>query len=298
MTTTNTNFDFTDLDDFDNVKTTDEPETQSVEESIREWGEKGSASSQGAIYEEKCEACRGFGRFVSWAGRDCGPCFKCKGKGKLYFKTSPESREAATKSRANKKAQVAAKKANELGAWIEDHKAEVEFLGKNSSWSDFYRSLNESMIKYGSLTEKQLAAVRRGMEKQRERDEAKKAELPATGLDLSDLPSGYYAVPNGETRLKVRVSCPGKQSSWHGWIFVDDGAEYGNRNRYGRQGPGKLYTGKIMEQLEAIKADPHAASVAYGQLTGQCGVCNRKLEDETSVARGIGPVCASRLGWD
>jgi hypothetical protein len=30
---------------------------------------------------ENCKACRGAGRFISYAGRDIGPCFKCKGHG-------------------------------------------------------------------------------------------------------------------------------------------------------------------------------------------------------------------------
>ena len=123
-------------------------------------------------------------------------------------------------------------------------------------------------------------------------------EQPAdTGLDLSNLPSGYYAVPDGDTRLKVQVSRPGKQSRWYGWTFVSDGGAYGNRNTYGKQGPGETYQGKIVEQLKAIMANPGEASKAYGQLVGRCGVCGRLLEDEASIEAGIGPVCAAKTGW-
>ena len=113
------------------------------------------------------------------------------------------------------------------------------------------------------------------------------------GLDLTDLPSGYYAVPGGDTRLKVRVSHGKEGSKWEGYTFVTDGADYGQQKRYGMQRPGQAYKGDITEQLTAIAADPLEASKAYGHLVGRCGRCNAKLEDETSVANGIGPICAS-----
>ena len=119
---------------------------------------------------------------------------------------------------------------------------------------------------------------------------------PARSLDLGDLPEGRYAVPDGSTRLKVRISKP-TEGRWAGFIFVKDASEYGVGERYGQQRPGGAYGGGIIDELEAILADPRAASTRYGLLVGRCGVCNRHLEDEASVAEGIGPVCASRLGW-
>lgn len=34
---------------------------------------------------------------------------------------------------------------------------------------------------------------------------------------------------------------------------------------------------------------------AYGQLTGTCCVCSRKLTDESSIAAGIGPICEGKF---
>lgn len=122
-------------------------------------------------------------------------------------------------------------------------------------------------------------------------------EGPTTpALDLSELPEGRYAVPGGETRLKVQIDRP-KTGRWAGWTFVRDAAEYGRGQRYGRQSPGGTYRGDIAEALAAIVSDPPAASAAYGHLVGRCGVCGRRLEHPDSVARGIGPVCAERLSW-
>lgn len=49
--------------------------------------------------------------------------------------------------------------------------------------------------------------------------------------------------------------------------------------------------------LTAIAADPEKASLDYGQQSGVCGVCHSPLTNEDSLARGIGPVCASKTGW-
>lgn len=116
-------------------------------------------------------------------------------------------------------------------------------------------------------------------------------DRPSSGLDLSNLPSGRYAVPGGDTRLKIRVDNVEK-GKWAGWVFVKDGAAYGNEKRYGAQRPGQTYQGEVEDALRTIAADPKAATVAYGRLVGRCGVCGRRLEDEASVEAGIGPVCA------
>ena len=41
-------------------------------------------------FEETCPACRGSGVFRSYTGRIVGNCFKCKGKGVQFFKTSSD----------------------------------------------------------------------------------------------------------------------------------------------------------------------------------------------------------------
>jgi len=116
-------------------------------------------------------------------------------------------------------------------------------------------------------------------------------DTPASGLNLLGIPAGKYAVPDGETRLKVAISAP-TTGRWAGWVFVKDAAVYGYGGRYGAQRPGGTYRGDIVEQLRAIAADPEAATAAYGRLTSTCGMCGRALENAASVKRGIGPDCA------
>ena len=259
----------------------------------------------------KCMACGGNGIWSPpvYARRGkTGACHKCNGAG--HFKTSAAERSRA---KAYRTLTTATKLESAKAEIMAEHGELIQWLRDNSNWNDFARDLISGQYgfdKRGKLSEKQLAAANRMMAKMLAKDaakaEAKKAEVAAatandadsaTEIDLTDVPSGYYAVPDGETRLKVRINRPGKQSNWHGFTFVTDGAAYGQSKRYGRQAPGKMYSGMIIKQLTAIAADPGAASLAYGKLTGTCGVCGLKLENEESVARGIGPVCAQKTGW-
>ena len=129
-------------------------------------------------------------------------------------------------------------------------------------------------------------------------------ELPK--VDLRNLPSGSYAVPGGDTRLKVRVDNRAADTGkLAGWVFVSDASEYGarrvfgsgcsqsgSRKKYGAQRPTSAsYEGEIVAELQKIVADHAAAAAAYGRLVGHCGFCNRRLEDQRSIERGVGPVC-------
>ena len=135
-----------------------------------------------------------------------------------------------------------------------------------------------------------------------------KKEKAETGLDLNPLFEGLFtgsgkqrtsiwvAVPNGDTRLKLKIDRP-REGKHAGRIFVKDAAVYGQGQRYGTQNVGSTYAGGCVEELTIILADRLAAMAAYGKLVSQCGVCNVPLEDETSVRLGIGPDCRERLSF-
>lgn len=266
-----------------------------VEKALKESFGASDSKATIAKYEEKCKAsgCVG-GTFVSWAGRAVGPCFKCKGTGIRKFKTSPEQRAKAKEKASARKANKAQAKVDAASAYAEEHAKIFSYLTEVSGWNNFAASMLDAITNYGSLTEKQFAAVEK-MHAKHLVKQAEKAAAPTSGLDLTDIPAGLYAVPDGDTRLKIAIRKPGKNSRWHGSIFVDDGAEYGNRQNYGRQLPGREYEGKVVEQLIAIAADPLAAMKAYGNLVGRCGACGRKLEDEKSIELGIGPICLKKF---
>lgn len=118
---------------------------------------------------------------------------------------------------------------------------------------------------------------------------------PVDGLDLSALRGGYYAATfDGITKFfKVDVVEDGK---WGGWVFVKIQAS-DELHRQGSQKPGQAYRGASEDYLRAIVADEQAASTLYGREIGRCGICGRTLTDEDSRARGIGPICAEKMGW-
>jgi hypothetical protein len=241
----------------------------------------------------KCHACHGTGTWVSPTGRFRGPCHACKAKG--GFKSSPEQR-AKDKVYAQKvKARNAQVLTDAIVAWKAANSEAFAWMMRNANSFEFALNMVDALTRYGSLTPGQVDAVNRCVAREKVRDEAR-ATAPdqGTGLDLRGLVSGRYAVPGGDTRLKVQIDvCT--EGKWAGWVFVKDGAGYGQGQRYGAQRPNQTYVGKIESELRAIAANPFEASKAYGRLVGACGVCGRKLEDETSVANGIGPVCASKF---
>lgn len=116
--------------------------------------------------------------------------------------------------------------------------------------------------------------------------------VAASGLDLTALASGRYAV--GGLLVKVDNLTEAERGRWAGWVFVKNGSEYVDE-RFGSQAPGGSYRGQHADLLAEIVADPTAAMQQYGRITGTCAVCGRTLEDEVSVARGIGPVCWEKV---
>ena len=304
MTDQTNPFSFDDLDDFDNVKVKHEP--ASVEESIEHWEERGSQSAQGAIYEEKCEACHGRGRFISWAGRDVGPCFKCDGTGVRKFKTSPEQREKNRQRRADKKQAKMEALAKKHAEFVETYPAEVEFIDRMAKWEynkgiedGFYTSMASNLTRYGSLTEKMLAAVQRGMEKAAERDR-KHAER---FKDCPMVPAIIEAFDSAAEHLKypklrfgeITLSRAGDNSRNPGMVYVKRGEDYmGKIDRDGRFRPVRNAPDEVLQLVADLGDDPLSKAQAYGIETGVCCCCARELTNPESVELGIGPICRSR----
>ena len=104
--------------------------------------------------------------------------------------------------------------------------------------------------------------------------------------DLPEVAEGRYAVEmDGKLHFfKVRRPDEGK---WAGYTFVDEQA---GPQEYPVKGP------RTRVVLALIAEAPTEALIRYGHELGRCGVCGLELTDEDSRARGIGPVCASKLG--
>jgi hypothetical protein len=113
-------------------------------------------------------------------------------------------------------------------------------------------------------------------------------ELPAAEV----VPAGRYAVATeaGATNALAfyKVDRP-TEGKWAGKVFVklvvsDE-----------EQRLSFAATKAVLAKIAEVGAEQ--ASAAYGHEIGECGVCGRTLTNDESRERGIGPICADKMGW-
>ena len=253
------------------------------------------------LYKEPCKKCQGRGKFIGYTGYSLGDCFSCKGAGFHEFKTSPQYRDKARTSTAARKE---ANKQAMIDAYAVEHPAEVIWLGLNSPKFEFAHSLCVALSKFGSLTEKQLAAVQKCMARDSERNVERTARVEAAPqIDITKIEVSFAkAMEKGIKRPKLRLAdfkfSPAPATGNNaGAIYVKSGDTY-----LGKIAGGKLFKSRECDDQTASSilvaaADPEAAAVAYGRRFGQCAICARELTNGESIDRGIGPICAEKFGW-
>lgn len=270
-------------------------------------------------YTEKCRKCGGSGKFVGYTGRVFGDCFACKGKGTKAFVTSPEKRAANRASAQVRKERDAKEFGAQLAAYIETHREVFAWLTQAAARNeqrggtfDFPQKLIDSVAKYGSLTENQLAAVQRLIAKDAERNAARKsAQDNAVAVDVSKVQAAFEKAKadasdegEGVKWLKLRLDtfvfadAPAR-GQWPAAIFVSEGKGE-SRKKLGRISGGKFIRSFACDdateaRVVAAAADPAAAAKAYGLRTGSCSCCGRELTNKESRELGIGPICARRF---
>lgn len=263
-----------------------------------------------ARYTEPCAKCRGTGRFIGRNGRALGACFACKGAGKFTFKTSPEARAAkrdqadARKDRSETEALEAFKAAQpEIAAWIE-----AEYLRFG-----FAADMRASIIRFGSLTDGQLAACQKLVDRNKAREAARAERVQsAPAVDTAGVDRLKLAFDTAISRAKAKgrglkmpritigtiVVSPAKVTSANpGALYVKMAGTYLGKIVEGRFFDGRDCTAEQKAKVLAFIADPKAAAEAYGIETGVCCICNATLTNKESIERGIGPICAENFGW-
>ena len=134
------------------------------------------------------------------------------------------------------------------------------------------------------------------------------------GVDLTELPSGYYAIPDitqkqpwiflrvsrqRQTRFVDRRYVWGKIQTGGEWIeagtievryFHGDSKEL-----VGYQKPGQPYEGKFQVELEAVMKAPEPWALMFAKEIGRCGICGKTLTDEISRNDGYGPECIEKI---
>lgn len=261
--------------------------------------------AQKAGYFDRCNKCSGTGQ-TRW-----GMCFRCKGKGGQTFKTSPEQRQQARATTANRKARI---EQDVVEAFKASNQAAYEWLVATAPRWDLAASLLAGLHRYGSLTDKQMAIVTRGIERDAARvteRAVRAAEAPAVdtaGIDrlklAFDKARAYaaakapgLAIRNPKITIGGMTISPAKADSKNaGALYVKAGQTY-----LGKIAGGQFFASRDCDagrkaQVLQFVADPAKAAKVYGQETGICCVCNATLKSKWRL-RGIGPVCAEKMGW-
>lgn len=265
-------------------------------------------------FETKCASCRGSGVFRSYTGRVVGDCFKCKGKGVIYTKADPAVLAENRRKAAERRERKAAELADQGREWLAANPVEAEWLNRPLTGDfTFHNDMLHALLKYGSFTEKQEAAVRNATAKfnaARERKAAEQAERAANAaqIDITKIKTALdTAHANGLQWPKIRLadftfSRAGDNSRNAGAVYVKAAEGGFDATYFGKVADGRFFPSRdcdaATEQaiLEAA-ADPEAAAIAYGHQTGVCSCCGRKLTNKVSVELGIGPICRKRFGW-
>lgn len=260
------------------------------------------------LFVEPCPGCRGSGVFRGYSGRLIGNCFKCKGTGKVEFKSSQLERQKRAEYADKVKQRKAITLAEKRAAWIEQNPAEYKWLLDNYQSWEFATSLHEALTKYGALTDGQIGAVRRCIQKNAERTAERTAQRAAAvanapTVSIQAIETAFaHAMSRGIKRPKVRLgdfklSVAPATGANAGAVYVKRGEEYLGKIKDGRFV--KAWACNEVTEAEVVElcSNPAENAVAYGRRTGRCAICSKELTVGESIDRGIGPICAEKYGW-
>lgn len=137
--------------------------------------------------------------------------------------------------------------------------------------------------------EQEAEAFMAKMERDQELAGARTVRVAKGRVMVTTVPDGRYAIEEADGTVKFYKVNHGKADGrWAGWVFVDAMAS------------DELWAIKNADRkvaiLAAIGNDLEGAMALYGREIGKCGHCGRKLTSEWRK-RGIGPICAQKMGW-
>jgi hypothetical protein len=182
-------------------------------------------------------------------------------------------------------------------AWREQFPREAGWLDANAPRNDFAASLRAALARYGSLTDRQLAAVQKNLAPRTD-------GVSVAGAGFERMVTAFGAAQaSGLKRPKLHVgaltfSLAPLSGANAGALYVKDSGIYLGKITNG----GAFHASRDCDPIQretvaTVARDPFAAAVEHGRTTGNCAVCSRPLSDEESVSRGIGPICAKRFGF-
>lgn len=268
------------------------------------------AESNPTTYRDKCLArnCNR-GSFVSYSGRIVGKCFACKGLGYKEFKSSPESRAASKEMRDTKKTR---NEAENLAFFGEKYPEIMAWILATQSF-EFAVSMLANVKRTGELTEGQIAACERCIERNKTRKVEALAKIESAPIVLVDKLMEAFESAKANKAKRPILRFESFQASLAPSTGVNAGAIYikSNSDVY----LGKIQNGKFFARNECSEEqtrdvtnamrDPVNAAIAYGKKNRGtedspeyfCACCGIQLTNPESIARGIGPICADKFGF-
>lgn len=163
--------------------------------------------------------------------------------------------------------------------------------------SEFARSLADSLRKYGTLSPKQEYWVKRLIAPKPEVDSLDFSKVVALVDRARAKGAKRIALTFGS--VEVKFATGGRNA---GGLWVTDGLPFGQNRLYGSVSAGatalvlRREAAAVIEALRKVAADPQAAAVQHGRVSGCCCFCSRPLTDAGSVEHGYGPTCAEKYG--
>lgn len=190
------------------------------------------------------------------------------------------------------------------------HPAIVGWLEEKQLKSDFAASLLRQLRYKGDLSERQIMAVENCLRRDAEEKMRREAQAAKPALDVGKM-EGLFATARarGIANPKLRLgdfyfSGAGAMSKTPGaiWVKTPDKNEFGERTYLGKILNSQFYPGRDCTSaqevaIREVAANPSDAAKAYGQRTGMCCVCGRKLTKGESIDAMIGPICAEKFGF-
>ena len=181
----------------------------------------------------------------------------------------------------------------------EDNKKIVFALKDIMSWNTFAKSLVDQVASKGSLSDKQLFAASAMLAKIKTNKAERESNM--TSVDVSRILAVLDKADPAMKTPKIRVgdfvfSKPAPHSKNAGSVYIKQLGEYIGKVTGGYYLPVGNVSKDTIAEIQEICKDPMESAVAYGRRTGNCAVCARELTVKESIDRGIGPVCADKLG--
>lgn len=249
---------------------------------------------QAPTFKITCQKCNGSGRFSSWAGRDCGPCFKCEGRGSFERKTAPAQ---LAKNRAQAADRREQSRVDNAKAFEAAHPTLWAWMVANPRFQ-FAVEMLDTIMKFGQLTTGQFAAVERCA--QRDAQKVTQRVQAAPQVDASKIVATFQrARESGLEKIKLRfegITIKPAQFDKN-VLLVKAGMDRIGKIEAGRFVAFRACTPELQAQVLVVLKDPMAAAQAYGFATSSCCICGLKLTNKESIETGIGPICSGRLSW-